>query len=147
MHLPWKAHLRVATGRLICRIILQPSPFLISNSTFTISSKVVLFKRGKPECVGSITSILERLYMLLSSQGLLRTISSNYTICKCKSEDSWRGQMLKIEFHLPFGLRFFRLQIVIHMKIIVFSGLRCRIHRRGREHFGQINEHMPLVTS
>lgn len=143
---PGKAHLRVPMGHLTCKTVLQQNRFPISTNFISPSLLKLAFSlllKRQPWI-----HQFHHLHMPLSSTGLLRTISLNYIICNWKSKNSWKSQMLKIEFYVPFGLRFFfRLQIVIHVKIIVFSGLRCRIQRRECEHFGQINEYIPLVSN
>lgn len=148
---PGKAHLRVPMGHLTSKTVLQQNRFLISTNFISPSLLKLAFSlllKRQPwihqfhhlhsrapshatEFHGSAENYIIKLYHLqLEKQKFLEKPD-------VKDRILW-----------PFWtLFFFRLQIVIHVKIIVFSGLRCRIQRRECEHFGQINEYIPLVSN
>lgn len=139
------------TGHLTCKSVLQQDHFPISTNFISPSLLRLAFSlllKRQPwihqfhhlhsrapshatEFQGSAENYIIKLYHLqLEKQKFL------------ERPDVKENFMSLLDFDF-----FFRLQTVIHMKIIVFSDLRCRIQRRECEHFGQINEHMPIVTN
>lgn len=149
---PGKAHLRVPTGHLTCKTVLQQDRFPISTNFISPSLLRLAFSLllKKQPWIHQFHHLHSRAP---SHATEFQGSAENYIIklyhLQLEKRKFLERPDVKDRILCPFWtlIFFFRLQIVIHMKIIVFSDLRCRIQRRECEHFGQINEHMPLVTN